>query len=80
MVQMSYLQNRDRLMDIENKLLVTLGGRIMEEKVGGWDWHMYQFSRSVMSDPLRPHGMQHARLSCPSPTPGACSNSCPSSR
>ena len=45
MVQMSYLQNRDRLMDTENKLLVTLGGRIMEEKLGGWDWHMYQFSR-----------------------------------
>ena len=32
------------------------------------------FSRSVMSDSLRPHGLQHARLSCPSPTPGACSN------
>ena len=28
----------------------------------------------------RPHGLQHARLPCPSPTPGACSNSCPSSR
>ena len=28
-----------------------------------------QFSRSVMSDSLRPHGMQHARLPCPSPTP-----------
>ena len=28
---------------------------------------------------LRPHGLQHARLSCPSPTPGACSNSCLSS-
>ena len=26
------------------------------------------------------HGLQHARLPCPSPTPGACSNSCPSSR
>ena len=38
-----------------------------------------QFSRSVVSDSLRPHGLQHARLSCPSPTPGACSNSCPSS-
>ena len=36
-----------------------------------------QFSRSV-SDPLRPHRLQHARLPCPSPTPGACSNSCPS--
>ena len=28
---------------------------------------------------LRPHGLQHARLPCPSPTPWACSNSCPSS-
>ena len=35
-----------------------------------------QFSRSVMSDSLWPHGLQHARLPCPSPTPGACSNSC----
>ena len=29
---------------------------------------------------LRPHGLQHARLPCPSPTPGAYSNSCPTSR
>ena len=36
-------------------------------------------SRSVMSDSLWPHGLQHARLSCPSPSPRACSNSCPSS-
>ena len=28
-------------------------------------------------DSLRPRGLQHARLPCPSPTPGACSNSCP---
>ena len=39
-----------------------------------------QFSRSVMSDSLWPHGLQHARLPWPSPTPGAHSNSCPSSR
>ena len=32
-----------------------------------------------MSDFLWPHGLQHTRLPCPSPTPGACSNSCPSS-
>ena len=37
-----------------------------------------QFS-SVVSDSLRPHRPQHARPPCPSPTPGACSNSCPSS-
>ena len=33
-----------------------------------------------MSDSLWLHGLQHARLPCPSPTPGACSNSCPSSQ
>ena len=37
----------------------------------------YQFSRSVVSDSLWPHGLQHTRLPCPSSTPGACSNSCP---
>ena len=35
-----------------------------------------QFSHSVMSDSLRPHGLQHARLLSPSPSPKACSNSC----
>ena len=38
-----------------------------------------QFSRSVVSDSLRPHELQHARPPCPSPTPGVHSNSCPSS-
>ena len=33
-----------------------------------------QFSCSVVSDSLKPQGLQHIRLSCPSPTPGACSN------
>ena len=32
---------------------------------------------SVMSSSLSPHGLQHTRLPCPSPSPGACSNSCP---
>ena len=39
-----------------------------------------QFSCSVMSDSLWPHGLQHNRPPCPSPTPGACSNSCPLSQ
>ena len=39
-----------------------------------------QFSRSVVSDSLQTHGPQHARLPCPSPTPGVHSNPCPSSR
>ena len=37
----------------------------------------FQFSCSVMSDSLWPHGLQHARLPCPSPTPRVYSNSCP---
>ena len=42
--------------------------------------HIYElllFSCSVVSDTLRPQGLQHTRLLCPSPSPGACSNSCP---
>ena len=39
-----------------------------------------QFSHSVVSNSLRPQGLQHARLPCPSPIPRACSNSCPSSQ
>ena len=37
-------------------------------------------SPSVVSDSLQPHGVQHTRLSCPSPSPGVWSNSCPLSQ
>ena len=43
---------------------------------GAWSG---QFSRSVVSDSLRPHESQHARPPCPSPTPGVHSDSRPSS-
>ena len=39
-----------------------------------------EFSHSVMSDTLQPHGPQHTRPPCPSPTPGVYPNSCPLSR
>ena len=39
-----------------------------------------QFSHRVMCKSLQSHGLQHTRLPCPSPTPGAYSNSCPSSQ
>ena len=38
-----------------------------------------QYSSVAQSNSLWPHGLQHTRLPCPSPTPGACSDSCPSS-
>ena len=43
-------------------------------------YHLLLFSCSVVSDSLRPHELQHARLPCPLLTPRACSNSCPSSQ
>ena len=39
-----------------------------------------QFSHSIMSNSLQPHGLQHARPPCPSPTPRVYSNSCPLSQ
>ena len=39
-----------------------------------------QFSCSVISNSLQPHGLQHPRLPCSSPSPRACSNSCPLSQ
>jgi len=48
-----------------------------------YTWHIcipsVKFSHSVISNSLRPYGLS-IRLPCPSPFPGACSNSCPSSR
>ena len=41
------------------------------------DFSQIQFSHSVVSDSLQPHGLRHARAPCPSPTPGVCLNSCP---
>ena len=46
----------------------------------GTQFSSVQFSRSVVSDCLWPHGLQYIRLPCPSPTPRACSNSSPLSR
>ena len=42
--------------------------------------YVLHFSHLVVSDSLWPHGLQHARLPCPSPTPRACSNSWPLSQ
>ena len=50
-----------------------------EEKLEFSNFSSVQFSLSVMSYSLKPHGLQHTRLPCPSATPRACSNSCPSS-
>ena len=56
---------------IETRVTKTLGETFVSS---------VQFSCSVMSDSLRPYGLQHTRLPCPSPPPGACPNSCPLSQ
>ena len=42
--------------------------------------YFIKFRCSVVSDSLTPHGLQHTRLPCPSPSPKACQNSCPLSQ
>ena len=60
---------------------VTLMGWDMNRRPGNSSRHQsVQLNPSVMSNGLWPHGLQHARLPCPSPVPGACSNSGSSSQ
>ena len=56
-------------------------GRCLELDNGGraitqFIFSTVQFSWSAVSDSLQPHGLQHDRPPCPSPTPGVYSNSC----
>ena len=54
--------------------------RILRWESYPWLSSSVQFSHSVVSDSLQPHGLQHARLLCLSPTLGVYANSCPLSR
>ena len=54
----------------------SLVAQLVKNPPAMWDTWV-QFSHSTMSDSLRINGLQHVKLPCPSPTPGACSNSCP---
>ena len=60
---------------LHNQLFITRQYNIVLKQHGS-----VQFSHSVVFNFLRPHGLEHTRLSCSSPTPRACSNSCPSSQ
>ena len=66
--------------------LQMINSSLIDESIGSY-WinnymmnYVVQLNYSVTFDCLWPHGLQHARLPCPSPTAGACSNSCPSQR
>ena len=64
----------------QNDYIEQVKGQTSIDYVTGSVLSSVQFSGSVMSDSLRPHELQQARLPCPSPTPGAYSNSCPLSQ
>ena len=66
------LDTTERLLLTHSLYLCTSSYYLMEPSV--------QFSHSVLSNSLWPHGLKHTRLPCPSPIPGACSNSCPLSQ
>ena len=70
-------QNFPHFSKVRNHRLSGLWGQ-REKKKTMSPIHSYKssssFSRSVVSNSLRPHGFQHARLPCPSPSPRACSN------
>ena len=55
---------------VPSLLLNMLGCQL--QVMGKYVFSSVQFSCSVMSDSLRPHGLQHARLPYPSPTPRIC--------
>ena len=57
-------------------MFLSWGQSSPRSHVQAWPCSCY----SVMYNSLQPHGLQHARLPCPSPSPGACSNSCPLSQ
>ena len=59
---------------VQNRSSVTVGS------MNKFQFSSVQFSRSVVSDSLRPHELQHARPPCPSPIPGVYPNPCPLSR
>ena len=56
------------------------GPKFSDSQIKHWENPVVMFSHSVVSDPLWAHGLQDARLPCPSPVPGAYSNSCTSSQ
>ena len=77
-LKLQYFGHLVRRMDSLEKTLML--GKIEGMRRRGHQFSSVQFSRSVVSDPLRPHESQHVRPPCPSPAPGVHSNSRPSSQ
>ena len=68
----------------KERITVRMWRRLYEKKKGLISytkcWHFNSVQLLSLSNSLWPHGLQHTRTPCPSPTHGACSNSCPSTQ
>ena len=71
---LKWITNKATLYSIQREFCSILYNDLHGKRI--WK-SISQFSCSVVSDSLQPHGLQHARLPCPSRTPRAYSNSCP---
>ena len=60
--------------------VVPLVPAVVDGQITAQSFSSTHFSHSLVSESLRPHELQHARPSCPTPTPGVHSNSCASNR
>ena len=74
---LSYVLSFPPLVRVEKLYICLLSFKIVPNI---WRFSSVQFSRSVVSDSLWPHELQHSRPPCPSPTPGVHSDSRPSSQ
>ena len=80
-LSMSFLPKRG--LPLRAEMLLIFLRMFLEDTLHPVRWTsilLLLFSPSVVSDSLWPHGLQHARLPCPSPSPGVCLNSCPLSQ
>ena len=76
----TYMIQQPHFWDISKRLKVGSRMFLLCLHLLEYNLQSVQFSRSVVSDSLQPHELQHARPPCPSSIPGVYSNSCPSSR
>ena len=74
---MSLGKLRELVIDREAWRVAVHGVTKSQTQLSDFQFNSVQFSLSVMSNSLQPHGPQHARPPCPSPTPGVYPNSCP---
>ena len=80
LIQSFYCHGLGSICGWETEIPQAAWPRILTHSCISMSFSSVQFSRSVVSDSLQPHELQHARPPCPSPTPGVHPNSCASSQ